>query len=681
MSITTLNKYVGDGTPLEDRSTYFGFTKSGNYVAAAHGNPSFDGAAVGGVGGAVIYDVSNPNSVAKLFEHKMVLDTEVENNNPTCRATIIYGTPYTVGARLVCIWRRGDESDSPGGNSGSMVFTFDISDVDENNWGIDSGNWASDHYFVNTQIDNNNGALSNRIPMYSDASLSGTTLTIFSQVSGTYQFDVTNIGAGPINTNNDQSSHEYETQGGCVLTNGPSSGMVAVANYRFGVRLLSSSLVDLAADAGIVATPTDEEDGTKKLRTWDLTPDDTGQFLFGSYSSTGAASGTTSNSGLIIYDVRDPAAPTLLDNYALPVGDRDNWHGTRDPACLRISQIDGFVFVSNMGKGYAIWDCRDALSPVYLGAHPDSLQTAAGSSTSDTVSGNIAWRDGGEYFVAYGDGYQPAGNGSKQFYVDQIEGLKMSFDYIGNYKPTGTASGQTVGAASATTRSMETTEANGPRIYGPVLGTETLDIVGAFAGDGDVAEELIFGVYEAASETDGTPTGNPLFGPDNVPVIDAPLASRELVVSHSLAAHVGKYLSMGVTANATISIERDSVLQSNSRSDPGGSLPSPWVETQTNGHDLEVWYRVNIPDIVGSPTLTTPYNIGTNSGPLFSVTTSDTLATIEGAGFFNDNAAYASLLKTDDVLLINASNGTKMYTVTVDKEQRIITLSTGLTIT
>lgn len=81
-----------------------------------------------------------------------------------------------------------------------------------------------------------------------------------------------------------------------------------------------------------------------------------------------------------------------------------------------------------------------------------------------------------------------------------------------------------------------------------------------------------------------------------------------------------------------------------------------------------------------TPTLTTPFSIGTNNGPLFSVTTSNTLAVIESAGFFNDNAGYASLLKTDDVLIIQASNGTKMYTVTVDKELRIISLSTGLVI-
>ena len=81
-----------------------------------------------------------------------------------------------------------------------------------------------------------------------------------------------------------------------------------------------------------------------------------------------------------------------------------------------------------------------------------------------------------------------------------------------------------------------------------------------------------------------------------------------------------------------------------------------------------------------SPTLTTPYPIGTNNGPLFSATSSDTIATVEAAGFLNDRVGWASLLKTNDVVVIECSNGTKMYTVTVDTEQRIITLSTGLEI-
>jgi hypothetical protein len=89
----------------------------------------------------------------------------------------------------------------------------------------------------------------------------------------------------------------------------------------------------------------------------------------------------------------------------------------------------------------------------------------------------------------------------------------------------------------------------------------------------------------------------------------------------------------------------------------------------------------DVTDILGAPTLTLPYTIGPNNGPLYTVTTSDSLATIEAAGYFNGNAGYASLLKTNDVLIINASNGTKMYTVTVDRTSRIISLSTGLTIT
>jgi len=97
----------------------------------------------------------------------------------------------------------------------------------------------------------------------------------------------------------------------------------------------------------------------------------------------------------------------------------------------------------------------------------------------------------------------------------------------------------------------------------------------------------------------------------------------------------------------------DSALTSDEAADEGGPLDLP------------------------PPVLTTPYSIGTNNGPLFTIKTSDTLATIEGVGFFDGNAAYASLLKTGDVVLIEASNGTKLYNVTVEKISRTITLSAG----
>jgi hypothetical protein len=112
-----------------------------------------------------------------------------------------------------------------------------------------------------------------------------------------------------------------------------------------------------------------------------------------------------------------------------------------------------------------------------------------------------------------------------------------------------------------------------------------------------------------------------------------------------------------------------------------GGLQDPWAgATLAGGSDPAMFAEYTI-DTGAVPTLTLPYTIGPNNGPLYTVTTSDSLATIEAAGFFNGNAGYASLLKTNDVLIINASNGTKMYTVTVDRTSRIISLSTGLTIT
>jgi len=82
----------------------------------------------------------------------------------------------------------------------------------------------------------------------------------------------------------------------------------------------------------------------------------------------------------------------------------------------------------------------------------------------------------------------------------------------------------------------------------------------------------------------------------------------------------------------------------------------------------------------GQPTLTTPYSIGTNNGPMFAVTFSGSSSAFEAANFLDNRAGWASLLKTNDVLVVTTSSGAKMYTVTVDKEARTIALSTGLVI-
>jgi hypothetical protein len=113
------------------------------------------------------------------------------------------------------------------------------------------------------------------------------------------------------------------------------------------------------------------------------------------------------------------------------------------------------------------------------------------------------------------------------------------------------------------------------------------------------------------------------------------------------------------------------------RSNNGLTDPSGWGNSATNQTPL--WAEIAEP-VTETPTLTTPYSIGTNNGPLFCATSSDSIATVEAANFLDGRAGWASLLKTGDVLLLEMSNGTKLYIVTVDVQARIITLSTGLTI-
>ena len=113
-----------------------------------------------------------------------------------------------------------------------------------------------------------------------------------------------------------------------------------------------------------------------------------------------------------------------------------------------------------------------------------------------------------------------------------------------------------------------------------------------------------------------------------------------------------------------------------------GGLLDPWnggLPASKTAQDYAIWANYTVPES-GAPTLTTPYPIGTNNGPLFSVAFSGTTSQIEAVNYLDGNAGWASLLKTNDVVMINCSNATKMYNVTVDKIQRTITLSTGLTI-
>lgn len=110
------------------------------------------------------------------------------------------------------------------------------------------------------------------------------------------------------------------------------------------------------------------------------------------------------------------------------------------------------------------------------------------------------------------------------------------------------------------------------------------------------------------------------------------------------------------------------------------SVPHYTLDGQRLGGETFVAEFLN-PTEQGTATLTTPFSIGTNNGPMFSATSSQSIAVVEASGFLNDRPGWASLLKTNDVLVLEMSDGTKMYTVTVNQEQRIITLSTGLTIT
>jgi len=160
-------------------------------------------------------------------------------------------------------------------------------------------------------------------------------------------------------------------------------------------------------------------------------------------------------------------------------------------------------------------------------------------------------------------------------------------------------------------------------------------------------------VYAGARDSTGTRSGNATITGDGAGPVTGVIKASELTENT-----VDRVLVGSVEVADTINILVDFI-------STGGYLAGITVE---------------LTSAATAPTLTTPYSIGTNNGPLFVATSSDTIATIEGANFLDGNAGWASLLKTGDVLIMQASNGTKMYKLTVDKQARTIALSTGLTV-
>lgn len=155
----------------------------------------------------------------------------------------------------------------------------------------------------------------------------------------------------------------------------------------------------------------------------------------------------------------------------------------------------------------------------------------------------------------------------------------------------------------------------------------------------------------------------------------SPLALTEGLTYAIVAVNDGSFaVTVGDAFNAT-------GFTSQQESSPDDTINDPFLPTGTVlSRDFIMSAQVTTIEPEDSPTLTLPFPIGNDGGPMFSATSSDTIATVEAADFLNNIPGWASLLTTDDVVIIECSNGTKMYTVTVNRQARIITLSTGLVI-
>lgn len=766
MAITLNSLFAGNlsGSDIAGSEAGFGGFKLGDLVALANGNPG----SLGDIGGAAIDDISNKSLPIRIFEKKMVDDLMVDDNQATCRAVAIHGEPYSTG-QLVCIWRRGSNGDAPGGQSGSMIFLFDISNADDTQWGIDVANWPTNHHFINTRVIEGSGThdggsgsavltdttaawsdgqwvgytlknttdgsetvvtantattitgvlsggtdndwdsidaytLEIRLALFSDMQLVGDDAYVFGQESGAFKYDVTNLAAGPL-ANTDHTLYPYEAQGGCVT-----STHTWCANYAHGVRVLANAtMLDLPAGAGIIIKDIDPVSG-KSLRPWDFVPSSDERYIFAAFNANPNPSPYTaegSPAGLQVYDNTDPDNPFLIESYYIPNNQRDVFiDGSRDQACLRIVRVDNLVILANRQMGYDIWNVQDPLNPIHLGSHFSNLQTAG--IARDMVSGLVAWREGGEYFMYNQDGYHITQggvgvSGTKKTYATQllfdgnttmaiggteITGLGSVGEYnwnIASDNPrttTPTLSDEGDGAPNGLVTHVDTAitgaitvnnfyyaqrraggGANEVAFTGFLLDAEDVSVAGEWTpSDSATAAALTPAI------TDTIFPGDVDMAVYTIPVNAVIPAGHKIVVAGQLIGVAGGSINF-----ANLEADLTSGGRSNSASD---LVTDDWAGTGPRAIGMWFDYTVNS----GSPTLTTPFPIGTNNGPLFSATSSDTIATVEAADFLNDNVGWASLLKTDDVVIIECSDGTKMYNVTVNTEQRIISLSTGLVI-
>jgi len=355
--------------PPSDNSVWFGFYRSGNYIFGARGTA-----------GVAVIDISVKTAPVIVFESK-TKDTVGADSSHACRTFFPVGTPGTGGAVAFSITRNGLYEAV---NATSRIMEWDISDPDPANWGPSTP----------LVIYEDTSASANDVMLYSDMQTDGTNLFVAGQKKGVAKFSVSDVSAGPVTNEAD----DWETQG-LVL----GSSHAFYCNYRFGLRSI------LLSDMSSVDSIPTETFGGKGLRPWDgeLTEDE--NHLIVSFNT----SAPEHYSGIVVYDVSNPAAITHIATSIIPAEDRSSWFSGGDSPCLRTSMVDGYFFAANGFKGYGCWDVSDPTAPVWQG---NISELDAG----DSVAGVEIWQESGMWYAATGDGYQPANSGTNQFYLDRV---------------------------------------------------------------------------------------------------------------------------------------------------------------------------------------------------------------------------------------------------------------------
>ncbi len=161
--------------------------------------------------------------------------------------------------------------------------------------------------------------------------------------------------------------------------------------------------------------------------------------------------------------------------------------------------------------------------------------------------------------------------------------------------------------------STSTSQLNGNRTYGPILGNEVIKSFG-FYGRGVTTGSITttFGLFLAANVTNGddaTPIGVPLATGSLVFDRDANGPAEGTNMSFDFSSNVGNFVTVGMSSTADVTIVMDDNFASMAASVDLTGIGGAWAQNFTQAADFAMWIEIEVPKTVETPS--------TVAGPIF----------------------------------------------------------------